>query len=113
MKNKSIFSLTLLFAFVCTITLSCSKKDEEMYRDISITDAGFVSSNFIISDGRLTVIWGNVGSVPHNVTSDTGSELGSPNIVPGKSFPHTFTKSGFYKYHCSLHPTETGSVTVP
>jgi plastocyanin len=40
-------------------------------------------------------------------------ELDSPNIAPsGGQYVHTFTHVGTFNYHCSIHPSETATVTV-
>ena len=58
------------------------------------------------------VTWTNNDSVLHTVTSDSGGVLGSTNIPPGQSFSFTFTAPGTVSYHCAVHPSMKGSVTV-
>jgi len=33
-------------------------------------------------------------------------------VSPGKSFTHTFGKTGTYRYHCGLHAFMIGRVVV-
>lgn len=74
--------------------------------------------NFSFSPSALTVkigtkvTWTNNDSVPHTVTSDTGSLLNSQTLSPGQSFSFTFTDLGTVKYHCNIHPMMKGSVIV-
>jgi plastocyanin len=40
-------------------------------------------------------------------------ELDSPNIAAnGGTYVHTFTHVGTFNYHCTIHPSMTGTVTV-
>jgi len=57
-----------------------------------------------------TVTWTNGDSVAHTVTADDGSFNG--NVDPGATFSFTFTKAGTFTYHCSIHPSMTGTVVV-
>ena len=58
-----------------------------------------------------TVHWTNHDTEAHTVTSNT-SAFGSPVLQPGTSYSFTFTKPGTYRYHCTIHPFMTGTVTV-
>jgi plastocyanin len=59
-----------------------------------------------------TVTWRNDHNVAHTVTSDSGSELDSPVLSQGQTYQHIFSQAGTYPYHCTIHPTMTGSVAV-
>jgi plastocyanin len=69
---------------------------------------------------RSTVIWvnGDVSSGPygtsgttHHLVSDNGV-FDSGNLGPGRSYSFTFPGPGTYTYHCSIHPTMTGTITI-
>ncbi len=58
-----------------------------------------------------TVVWINKGVVAHDVTEDNNAwRSGTGNIHPGETYKHVVNKS--FTYHCSIHPTMKGSVTV-
>lgn len=59
-----------------------------------------------------TMTWANGTDAPHTVTSDSGSELASPTLSPGKTFGHTFAAIGTFTYHCTVHSYMAGSVIV-
>jgi plastocyanin len=42
----------------------------------------------------------------------TAPELSSGNIVAGAAYAHRFFVAKTYPYHCSIHPTMTGSIIV-
>jgi plastocyanin len=78
-------------------------------------------SNFAFSPSTLkvkkgaTVTWTNNDSAAHTVTSDDDSAvsgLDSELIAQGKTFSFTFDKVGVYSYHCTPHPSMTGTVEV-
>jgi plastocyanin len=53
----------------------------------------------------------NRNGVTHNITSDN-SAFPAGSVAPGESYQVPFTAPGTYGYHCSIHPTMTGEVTV-
>ncbi len=75
-------------------------------------------SGFAFDPGTITVKsgtevkWTNMDSAPHNVKSDTGSELDSPSLGNGESYSHVFSTEGTYTYHCGFHASMTGTVIV-
>ena len=56
--------------------------------------------------------YGGSNGTIHNIASDDGVSFVSGNIQPGGSFQHTFTAAGTYNYHCNIHPTMRGTLTV-
>ncbi|HLJ35689.1 MAG TPA: plastocyanin/azurin family copper-binding protein, partial [Ktedonobacteraceae bacterium] len=64
---------------------------------------GFSPTSLTITAGT-TVIWKNVSSAPHTVTSDDGTTFDSGTIPTGGSFRFKFTTSGTFSYHCNYHP---------
>jgi plastocyanin len=58
------------------------------------------------------VTWTNGDSTAHTVTFDDASLTSSGNVQGGGTFSQTFAKAGTFTYHCSIHPTMKGTVTV-
>jgi len=62
------------------------------------------------------VIWNNIDSAAHTVTSGIpGSPDGifdSGMVLSGGTFEFTFTEPGEYDYYCMVHPWMTGKVMV-
>ena len=58
----------------------------------------------------VTWTWVDQGN-QHSVSADDGS-FESCLQGNGYSFTTTFTKAGTYAYHCSIHPSMKGTVTV-
>jgi plastocyanin len=68
------------------------------------------------------VVWTNIDSVPHSVTSNDGYNdlISGPFnsiqhiglIPPGQKFTFVFTADGVYPYHCEPHPWIQGKVTI-
>ena len=78
--------------------------------DVSLKSFKFVPVDVDIKVGD-TVVWTNRDSAPHTVTSSDGT-LDSDELAQGETYSYTFTKSGKYDYHCGIHPSMRGSVTV-
>ena len=78
--------------------------------NVSIEDFYFEPADAAIQPGD-TIMWVNEGNTPHTVTSDDG-RFDSEVLNPGESFMFTFPESGTFSYHCEIHPSMTGSVSV-
>lgn len=78
---------------------------------VVINNFAFSPQSATISAGD-TVTWRNDQNVGHTVTSNSGGELNSPVLGQGQTYVHVFNSVGTYAYHCTPHPTMTGSVIV-
>jgi len=77
---------------------------------VNISGYRFQPASIQVAAGTK-VTWVNYDSVAHTVTADNGAfDLGQ--FPHGDSRSYTFNKTGVYAYHCSIHPSMTGSVTV-
>ena len=79
--------------------------------EISIENFAFLPGNVTIKAGD-TVTWKNNDSAPHTVTSDSGTVLQSESLGNGGTYKHMFSERGTYAYHCGLHPSMRGTITV-
>ncbi len=70
-------------------------------RAVAIEDNRFSPRQIRIDPGD-TVVWVNRGGRVHDVTSDKRG-FRSRDLEPGERYEHTFTKEGYYFYHCSFH----------
>ena len=59
-----------------------------------------------------TVRWTNNDDVPHTVKAESGADFESKSISKGKTFEAKMTKAGTIDYVCTIHPSQTGSITV-
>jgi len=71
----------------------------------------FLPSQVTIGVGD-TVLWHNNDSFSHTVVSDSGAWTTLTLSGAGSEGSVTFTTAGIYDYHCSIHPTMTGTVIV-
>jgi plastocyanin len=80
---------------------------------VTIKNFAFDPSTLTVKTGT-TVTWVNNDGAPHALASDAGSPeaFSSGSLSTGASFTFTFTKPGTYKYHCSIHPSMTGTIIV-
>jgi plastocyanin len=76
--------------------------------EVSIENFAFNPESVTISAGD-TVRWTNMDSTAHTVTS---ANFDSGRLEPGASFNFTFTEPGTVEYHCSIHPSMQGNITV-
>jgi plastocyanin len=78
--------------------------------DIKIQNFAFDPPNITIKAGTK-VQWTNLDGVTHSITSDTGL-WDSGGIAQGDSYNRVFDTPGTYPYHCGIHPTMKGTITV-
>jgi plastocyanin len=79
--------------------------------NIQITGMAFSPDRIVVKAGDI-VTFTNLDSVPHTITSDTGSELNSVNLAKGQTYSHMFKAPGTYYYHCSIRPSLQATVVV-
>jgi plastocyanin len=77
---------------------------------VEIEGFAFTPQDVTIPVGE-TVQWINLDTVRHTSTSDT-LVWDSGLLAEGDTFEFTFDDVGVYPYHCTVHPTMTGTVTV-
>lgn len=83
---------------------------------VIMQNIAYVPPTLTISVGQ-TVLWENMDSVSHTVSSGTPGNLDgkfrSSTLVPGQTFQFTFTTAGTYPYFCEIHGAQmTGTITV-
>jgi plastocyanin len=76
-----------------------------------ILDFKFVPKNLVINQND-TVKWVNRSMENAHTSTANGGAWDSGVIAPGANFTHTFATAGQFKYHCTIHPTMKGTVTV-
>jgi plastocyanin len=77
---------------------------------VTIKNFAFNAASLSVKVGQ-TVIWTNADTTPHTVTADDGS-FDSGHVAVGSTFQQTFTKAGTFAYHCNIHPSMKGTITV-
>jgi plastocyanin len=79
---------------------------------VTIQDFAFGPSAVTVKKGT-TVTWTNKDSAAHTVTETDGKDgPKSGTLETGKSYSFTYNTVGTFSYHCSIHPSMTGTVTV-
>ena len=82
--------------------------DPDMRLNVFIRDNVFLPNKNGLQKGAK-VTWYNEDANPHTVT---GEGWGSPELAPGKAYTKTFDLPGIYDYHCTLHPSMKGEITI-
>ena len=77
---------------------------------IRIVDDRFRHGTITVDRGTV-VKWRNTGQNTHTTTSDTGI-WDSGNLSPGQTFRRRFRRTGTFAYHCAIHSTMHGTITV-
>jgi plastocyanin len=77
---------------------------------VTIKGFAFGPTSISVAVGT-TVTWTNEDGAPHTVTFDSGG-VASDTLATGATYSRTFDAAGTFAYHCAIHPSMTGSVTV-
>jgi plastocyanin len=77
---------------------------------ITIANFAFAPANLEVKVGTK-VTWTNNDTTQHHVVADGGS-FQSSSLDTGATYSFTFAKTGTFAYHCSIHPSMVGQVTV-
>ena len=128
---RAALSLPLIAGLAAVTFAACQSSTEsnQSGADIRIVlnastkgSAAFSPNPFSVSFAKqATVTWGNAdrtsggygGSTgtTHHLVSDTGL-FDSGSLAPRSTYSFTFAGPGTYTYHCSLHPSMVGTVTI-
>jgi plastocyanin len=78
------------------------------------SSGGYGPSSFVPSAVTVpvggSVDWSNGDSIEHHPFANDGSW--NADLPAGSDATVTFNTAGTYAYHCSIHPTMTGTITV-
>jgi plastocyanin len=98
----------------CTFAAAVGLPANAATTTVSVVDFAFSPQSIKIAQGG-TVRWMNTGSQTHTATQDAPLSLfDTGHIAPGTTSPgKVLASAGTYPYHCSIHPTMTGSIKVP
>jgi plastocyanin len=92
---------------------SANSNSQPAIGTVDIKNMAFTPSQITVAKGG-TVTWTNNDNTTHTVVDDL-SNVGGPNsgdIASGSSYSFTFTKTGSFQYHCSIHPSMRGTIVV-
>jgi plastocyanin len=99
--------LVLLVGAACNSNGSSASRGPN---SISIVDDNYSPSTLTVKAGT-TVEWTNTGSHQHTVTADDGS-FDSGFLNGGATFSQTFASAGTFAFHCNVHSSMHGTITV-
>ncbi len=117
MRTIKIFSAICLFGMAILFMNACSKSDTNgsvvlpATQSVAIQGMAFSPATVTVVVGT-TITWTNMDGTAHTVTSNDGTSFNSGNIAPNGTFTFTASTPGSYGYHCSIHPTMTGTVQI-
>ncbi len=77
---------------------------------VSIAGMAFTPQDLLVKVGTK-ITWTNNDGFAHHVLGNNGGP-DSGILAAGASYSYTYTTVGSFPYHCSIHPSMTGSVTM-
>ena len=106
--------LVLLVAAVAGAGAAWTPAAGAKTRHVTIQNMSFTPQTITVKRGTR-VVWKNIDTVTHNVTSTNGPStsasvtglFASPTLNKGATFSFTFKKKGRFFYECTFHATMT------
>lgn len=99
-------------------TPTVSKGSEEQQKSgdavqVVAQDTKFIPQAITVPAGG-TITWTNEDSFAHNVTKEDGPgpDFASDTMQEGDTFTQKFDTPGTIGYVCTIHPQQTGTITV-
>jgi plastocyanin len=123
MKNRPFFFALCVMSLLGAVLSGCSGDSSNSYGTPSSPTAPSSQPNTVNMSGmafgpasltvprNTTVTWHNADAVTHTSTSDTGV-WDTGDIAAGGSKTTTFATAGTFTYHCTHHPSMTGTIIV-
>jgi plastocyanin len=91
--------------------VGAQKQQKQATRTVVIQGFSFKPAHITVKRGTR-VTWINRDMTKHTATANNGA-FDSGVLRPGQSYSHTFKTAGrTNKYHCEIHHSMRGSVTV-
>jgi plastocyanin len=78
---------------------------------VKMKDILFVPEKITARVGQ-TVVWTNEDDVAHTVKAKSGADFESKALSKGDTYKAKLTKAGTIDYVCTIHPSQTGTITV-
>lgn len=75
---------------------------------VSIAGSAYNPASASVAVGG-SITWTNADSFPHTVTFD---DVDCGRLAGGATATRTFETAGTFNYHCEIHPSMRGTVTV-
>lgn len=90
---------------------ACSKSTGAGTVQAAIKDFEFDPATVTAKVGDI-ITWTNNGPTSHTVTVDNQSGCDTGTIAAGSTSSLTFTAAGSYPFHCSIHSSMKGTITI-
>lgn len=80
---------------------------------VDMRNIRFEPADVVVRRGG-TITWINRDALAHTVTktSGPGTRFDSGTVPGGGTYRRTFTTPGVIRYVCTIHPNQTGTITV-
>jgi len=108
--NTNFLVLSVILVLGVVTVSGCTSQNQTTGNSVTIQNMAFNPSTLNVKVGT-TVTWINNDTTTHDVVSDSGL-FNSGNLTNGMSYNYTFNQTGSFPYHCSIHPSMTGTVVV-
>ncbi len=112
-RTRSLLSVGLLACVpLTTLAVSAPAVATESARTVVLKNIAFSPSRMTINRGQTVTFKWRDGSTKHNLTYASGKRFKGASTRSSGSYRVRFTKSGLYRYQCTLHLGMKGSIRV-
>ncbi|HKB28566.1 MAG TPA: plastocyanin/azurin family copper-binding protein [Candidatus Limnocylindrales bacterium] len=90
---------------------ACAKSSAAGTVKAGVADFAFAPSTVTAKVGDV-ITWTNGGPASHTVTVDNAPACDTGAIASGSTGSLTFSAAGSYPFHCSIHSSMKGTITI-
>jgi plastocyanin len=102
--------LALVCALLSVTALAGCSGSKAAANEVAIQDFQFAPASITVKAGEH-VTFQNHGNAVHTATADDGY-FDSDTIASGTGYTVHFAEAGTHAFHCKIHPSMKGTVTV-
>jgi plastocyanin len=115
MRHIRLSVLSLVVVAAASLGLAACSSSSKAAAPVSNGGPSLTIKNFSFAPNPLTVKVGDTVTIANDdatahTTTDGGGAFDTGPIAPGTKKTITITKAGTYQYHCSIHPSMTGTI---
>ncbi len=97
---------------LATALLTCAAATAAPTKTVTLKDIAFSPKSLTVSKGTRVTFAFRDDTTVHNVTSTGSKRFTRVGNRSSGSVSRTFSRTGTYRYQCTLHPGMTGRIVV-
>jgi plastocyanin len=116
--TRHLGRLALIATLVVGVLAACGDEGDEEVAVSGVSGPVVTAKNTAFDPTSLrakvgeTITFENEDSIDHTVTPDRSGDFSGGNLKAGDALQVAISKEGVFAFHCSIHPSMKGVITV-